>query len=231
MHSSLKKPDGSDMEMPFSTLEDNCTYVPQVETKQTPFPFIVGDVTGMNPELFDWVSAEHSHDYYNVTLDLKDILTPAELEETSSKALFSIVKSYTDGVDIDNDGGSHSIAENPDMNSPVTPDVDVSQDTLKVVDSTEDPDTAIASSGSADIISSVKVSDSKIHGTTFSPNASTGAPSEDTTDNTPFTEIGDVGAPVESIDDVASTDIRELASSETASGAISTDPPNVNTSL
>merc|ERR1712151_623609 len=106
--SDYSKPDGRDMDMPFSTLEDNCTYVPQVETKQTPYPFIVGNVKDMDPELYDWVSAERDYDYYNLTLDLKDILSPEELEEAYAKSLFSRVKDYigTDNNDKEGDAAA-----------------------------------------------------------------------------------------------------------------------------
>merc|ERR1712232_368638 len=112
-------PDGRDMDMPFSTLEDNCTYVPQVETKQTPYPFIVGNVKDMDPELYDWVSAERDYDYYNLTLDLKDILSPEEFEEACAKSLFSRVKDYigTDNNDKEGDDAAAAVAspDNPDV--------------------------------------------------------------------------------------------------------------------
>lgn len=223
-------PDGRDMEIPFSTLEDNCTYIPQVETKQTPYPFIVGNVSDMNPELFDWVSAEHSYDYYNVTLDLKDILTPAELEEASAKTLFSIVKDYTYSDDIDNNADSHSIPETPDMNSPDTPDVDLSQDTLEIVDPA-DSNIAAGSSEGVDNVPSVQIPDSKIPGTAASPKPSSGAPSEEMSDNAPFKEIDDAVAPIESVGVVSSTDTNVVTSSDTPGSIISSDPSQVNTSV
>lgn len=127
-------PDGRDMDMPFSTLEDNCTYVPQVDSKETPYPFIVGNLKDMDPELHDWVSAEHDYDYYNVTLDLKDILSPEELEEVSTKTLFSTVKDYigtaaTSAIAPD----VATTKDTPDVTSSDTPDVAKSADTPDAV--------------------------------------------------------------------------------------------------
>merc|ERR1711935_587266 len=110
--------------MPFSTLEDNCTYVPQVDSKQTPYPFIVGNLKDMDPELHDWGSAEHDYDYYNVTLDLKDILSPEELEEVSTKTLFSTVKDYIGTA----------------ATSAIAPDVATTKDTPYVAKSADTPD-------------------------------------------------------------------------------------------
>ena len=124
------------MDMPFSTLEDNCTYVPQVDSKQTPYPFIVGNLKDMDPELHDWVSAEHDYDYYNVTLDLKDILSPEELEEVSTKTLFSTVKDYIGTAIVATSTIAPDVAttkNTPDVTSSDTPDVAKSADTPDAV--------------------------------------------------------------------------------------------------
>jgi len=132
--------------MPFSTLEDNCTYVPQVDSKQTPYPFIVGNLKDMDPELHDWVSAEHDYDYYNVTLDLKDILSPEELEEASTKTLFSTVKDYM---------GTAIVAT-----SAIAPDVATTKDdTSDVAKSADTPDAiatalVVASTDVHDVVTS-----------------------------------------------------------------------------
>jgi len=141
-------PDGRDMDMPFSTLEDNCTYVPQVETKQTPYPFIVGNVKDMDPELYDWVSAERDYDYYNLTLDLKDILSPEELEEACAKSLFSRVKDYigTDNNDKEGDDAAAAVA------SPDNPDVATSTTVHNVAKSAYTTD-AVATAGVVSAIS------------------------------------------------------------------------------
>merc|ERR1712228_131842 len=76
---SVYEPDGRDMNISLKELEDYCGYVPEVETELAPYPFIVGDIKDMDDELFDWLSDEHPCDYYNVTLDLQDILSPTEL--------------------------------------------------------------------------------------------------------------------------------------------------------
>merc|ERR1719277_972665 len=100
----------------------------------------------MDPDLFDWVSAEHDYDYYNLTLDLKDILTVEELEEASHKTLFSIVKDYM-GDDNDDDGDDVAA-------SPVKPDVVIiSADAPDLVITKDAPD-AFTSSDAPDVVAS-----------------------------------------------------------------------------
>ena len=57
--------------------------------------FIVGDITEMDDELFDWAPDEQSYDYFNLTKDLNDILSPSAYEEASAKMLFSLVKDWS----------------------------------------------------------------------------------------------------------------------------------------
>ena len=89
-----KKPDGRDMLISYSSLEDRAGFVPEVATDEAPYPFIVGNITEMDDELFDWAPDEHTYDYYNVTKDLDYLLSPAEFEEASTKLLFSLVKDW-----------------------------------------------------------------------------------------------------------------------------------------
>merc|ERR1712151_52924 len=74
--------------------------------------------------LYDWVSAERDYDYYNLTLDLKDILSPEELEEACAKSLFSRVKDYigTDNNDKEGDDAAAAVAspDNPDVATSTT---------------------------------------------------------------------------------------------------------------
>lgn len=89
------EPDGRDMLINFTDIEDRCAFVPEVYSDYSPYPLIVGYIKDMDDELFDWASDEHPYDYYNVTLDLKDILSAAEYEEASTRNIFSLVKDWS----------------------------------------------------------------------------------------------------------------------------------------
>ena len=89
------KSDGRDMLINYSSLEDRAGFVPEVATDEAPYPFIVGDVTEMDDDLFDWAPDERTYDYYDVTKDLDDILSPTEFDEASTKLLFSSVKDWS----------------------------------------------------------------------------------------------------------------------------------------
>lgn len=88
---------GDDMGINFSEVESRSTYIPQVFSTEFPYPLIACDCSGIDDELFDWES-DKSYEYYNITLDVKNILNKNNSIELG-KSVFSIVK-YWPVIDI-----------------------------------------------------------------------------------------------------------------------------------
>jgi len=84
---------GDDMGISFSDVEARSTYIAQVLSPEFPYPLIICNCSDIDDELFDWESHK-PYDYYNVTLDVIDILNVDNNSIELEKNVFSIVKHW-----------------------------------------------------------------------------------------------------------------------------------------
>eukprot|EP00587_Corethron_hystrix_P000893 CAMPEP_0113301106 /NCGR_PEP_ID=MMETSP0010_2-20120614/2474_1 /TAXON_ID=216773 ORGANISM="Corethron hystrix, Strain 308" /NCGR_SAMPLE_ID=MMETSP0010_2 /ASSEMBLY_ACC=CAM_ASM_000155 /LENGTH=1064 /DNA_ID=CAMNT_0000154675 /DNA_START=1736 /DNA_END=4930 /DNA_ORIENTATION=+ /assembly_acc=CAM_ASM_000155 len=65
---------GEDMKKNFSNLDSKCVYIPQANSAYFSYPLLACDVRNIDEDLLEWNNPYHCYSYYNLTLDLKEML-------------------------------------------------------------------------------------------------------------------------------------------------------------
>lgn len=74
--------------MPFSTLDTQSGYIPEVRSLEIPYPLVACDLKSFDHDLFEWRNPELPYSFYDMTVDVRSILSERN-EKVDTSLIFS----------------------------------------------------------------------------------------------------------------------------------------------